>query len=65
MKSRSEERNIFEQDIENEIKVTPETTLNPRLVKAMKNLQNSGNKDVNNIVWHAKQENAALENLIF
>ena len=38
--------NLFE-DIDDEIKVTPKTKLNPKLVHIMKNLQASYNKDAN------------------
>ena len=58
-------RTFFKQDIDEELGVTPETTLNSKLPRIMKNLQASYNGDVNNIISQANQENALNENLNF
>ena len=60
-----EEGNLFEWEKDEELEVTPKTTLNPKVVGAMKNLQASYNKDPNKIVEQAKQEKAVRENLNF
>ena len=51
LESKEEEKeNLFEDQIDDEIHMTPKTTLNSKVVRAMKNLQASYNEDANMIV---------------
>ena len=62
MESKDEDEEILQ--IKNEIEVTTKTTLNPKVVRAMKNLQASHDENANNIVDHATWEKAMKENFI-
>ena len=42
--------NFFDEDIDDQIKITPQTTINAKVEQAMKNLQASYNDDANKIV---------------
>ena len=42
--------NVFEEQVEDEIKMTPKTTPNPKVVLAIKNLHVLYNEDANKIV---------------
>ena len=42
--------------------MTPETTLNTRMVRAMKNLQASYTEDANRIMDQAKKDEAVIDN---
>ena len=56
-KSDEEAKDIFfEEQVDDKIKVTPKTTLNPKVVHAMKNLQALYNNHANKIVKQAAQE---------
>ena len=46
-------KTFFEGQVEAEIEVTPKTTLNPKIVPVMKNLQSSYIEDANKIVKQA------------
>ena len=45
------EKNLFDQEIDNELEVTPKTTLYPKVVRAMKHLQASDKKDVKTLIF--------------
>ena len=45
--------NLFDEVVDNTIKMIPKTTLNPKVVHAMKNFQASYNKDANKVVEQA------------
>ena len=56
------EENVFDNDINEEIEVTPKTTINAKVVCTMKKLQALCNDDTSKIVAHAAQEKGANEN---
>ena len=60
-----EEENIFDQDFNEELEMSLKITLNPQVLKALKNLQPSYNEDPNKNCSAAKQEKAVMKNLIF
>ena len=60
-----DEESIFEDQIENEIEVTPKTTLNPNEIRAMKILQALYNEDANKFLAKAEKEKATKGNLFF
>ena len=55
------EENLFEEQIQDEIEVIPKTTFNPKLVKAVKNLQALYNEDTNMIIEQALQEKSVCK----
>ena len=59
------QENIFNEDIGKEVKVTPNTTFNAKVVHAMKKLKASYNNNANKIIKQATQEKCAIENLNF
>ena len=59
------ERKTFWGLVKDEIEACPKTTLNPKVVQAMKNLQASNIEDCNKIVEPVTQEESAQENSIF
>ena len=48
------EENSFEHEIEKELEVTPEITLNPKVARAIQNLQASCNEDASKIIEQAE-----------
>ena len=58
-------KNFFEEWVNDEIKVTPKTTLNPKMVCAVKNLQASYNNDANNIFKQTVQEKVQKKIVFF
>ena len=54
-----------DEDINKEVKATPQTTINTKVVQAMKKLQASYNNDANKIIKQATKEKGAIENLNF
>ena len=65
MKNERKKKETPQLDIDNELEVTLKATLNPRVVKAIKNLQASFNENANKIMQQAGHEKAAKKNLIF
>ena len=59
------EENLFQKQIEDEIEGTLKTTLNPKVLRVVKNLQASHNDDANIIMELAAQQKATTENLDF
>ena len=55
--------NFFYKDINDQVKATPQTTINGKVVQAMKKLQASYNNNANKIVEQATQEKSANKNL--
>ena len=49
-KKEKEEENILEQEVEDDFEVTPETTLNQKMVRSMKNLQATCNSKQEKVV---------------
>ena len=56
-----DKKNIFEEQVNDEIKVTPKTTLNPKLICAMKTLKVLCNENAKKTVEQATQEKSAKE----
>ena len=56
-------KNIFDKDIDNKVEATPQTTINAKVVHAMKKLQTSYNDDANKIAKQSTQEKDAIKNL--
>ena len=54
-------KNLFVCKIERELEVNPETTLNPKVVRTMKALQDSYNEDAYKIVDQTEQDEAEGE----
>ena len=50
---KEDKENLFEEDINEEVKVTPKTTINAKMMQAMKQLQASYNNNANKIVEQA------------
>ena len=50
------DENIFECNVKEDLEVSPETTLNPNVERAMKNLQTSYNEAAHEIIEQAEQE---------
>ena len=61
----SDNKNFFDEDIDDQVKATPKTTINAKVVQPMKKLQASYNNDANKIVKQATQKKNAIENLNF
>ena len=57
--------NFFDEDIDDKVKATPQTTINVKVVPAMKKLQASYNNDTNKIIKQARKEKSAIESLNF
>ena len=57
--------NFFDEVINNQVKATPQTTINTKVVTAIKKCQASSNDDANKIVEQATQEKSAIEHLNF
>ena len=57
------EENIFDDDIDEEVKATPKTTVNAKVVLVMKKLQASYNDDASKIVKQATKEIGTNKNL--
>ena len=57
--------NFFDEDINDQVKVSPQTTINAKVVWAMRKLQASYNEDANKIIKEATQDKNAIENLNF
>ena len=55
--------NVFEGQIDDKIEVTHKTTLNQKVVQALKNIQALYNEDVNKIIEQVAQEENSKENL--
>ena len=55
-KSKSDKENLFDEDINEEVEAASKTTMNEKMVWAMKKLQASYNNDANKIVKEAVQE---------
>ena len=68
-KSESEEdeceENLIDDDIEQEVKATPNTTINDKMVQAIKKLQASYSDDANKTVKQATQEKCVIKNSNF
>ena len=60
----SNEENFLDEDINDQVKASPETTINAKVVRVMKKLQASYNDDANKIIKEATQDKA-VENLNF
>ena len=58
------EENLFEEQVEDEIKATPKTTVNPK-VRVTKILHALYDEDMSKIVEHAAQENTVNKTLNF
>ena len=59
------EENLSEHKIEKELGVTPMTTLNPKVVWDLKNLQVSHNKHAIKMIKLVEKEKAVSENLSY
>ena len=57
--------NFFDEDIDNKVKATPHTTINAKVIRAMKKMQASYNDDAKKIVLQAAKEKSAVKNLNF
>ena len=57
--------NLFDEDINDQVKVSPQTTVTAKVVWALKKFQASYNEDANKIIKEATQDKNAIENLIF
>ena len=57
--------NFFDNDINNQVKITPQTTINAKVVQAMKKLQALYNDNANKIIKQVTKEKGAIENLNF
>ena len=57
--------NVFDEDIDNEANMTLQTTINAKMVHAMKKLQALYDNSANKIINKAMQEKSAMENLNF
>ena len=51
-----QEENLFNQQIDKELEVIPKTTLNPKVIRVVKNLQASYNKNANKIVKQVNEK---------
>ena len=58
------QENLFDEDINEEVKATPKTTINTKVVHAMKKLQALCNHDANKIIKQATQEKVPLKTYI-
>ena len=61
---KSIKENLFDDDIEDQVKASPGTTVNAKVAQAMKKLQASYNDDANKIIKEAMQDKV-IENLNF
>ena len=50
---------FFDEDIDDQVKVAPQTTINTKVVQAMKKFQALYNDDENKIIEQATQEKSA------
>ena len=57
--------NFFDEDIDDQVKVSPQTTVKAKVVWAMKKFQASYNDDANKIIEQATKEKSAIKNLNF
>ena len=55
-------KNCFDKDIDNEVEATPKTTINTKVVQAMKKLQALFNNSANKVIKQATQQKKAIEN---
>ena len=58
-------KNLFDEDIDDEVEAAPHTTIKGIVVHEMKKLQASYNNHSNKIVKQATKEKSAIENLNF
>ena len=49
---------FFDEDVDNQVKVSPQTTINTNMVQAMKKLQALYNDDANKFIKEATQDKA-------
>ena len=59
------EKTFFDEDIDKEIKTTPKTTMNDKVVHTTKKLQASYNNNVKKLIKETAQEKSANLNLNF
>ena len=59
------EKNLFDQEMNEELEVTLQTTLNPKVLMSLRNLQASYSEDANKIIIQAKQVKVINEIQIF
>ena len=64
-KTENDNEKFFDKDFNDEVEVTSQTTINAKMVRAMKKLQSSYNNGVNKIVEQAMKEKSAIKNLNF
>ena len=62
---KNNEDNFFEEDVNDQVKISPQTNVNAQVVWAMKKLQTLYNDDANKIAEQATNEKSAFENLNF
>ena len=58
-------KTFFDKDVNDQVKATPQTIINAKVVQAMKKLQASHNNDASKIVEQATQGKSTIENLNF
>ena len=61
----NDDKNFFDKDIDYQVKAAPQTTVNTKVVQAMKKLQALYNDDANKIVKQTTQEKSSIKNLDF
>ena len=59
---KNDDKNFFDEDIDDQVKATPQTTINSKVVRAMKKLPASYNDDANKIIEKVTQEKSAIKN---
>ena len=62
---KNDNKNIFDDDINDEVEATTETTINAKVVLAMKKLQALYNDNANKFVEQTTKEKRAIKNLNF
>ena len=62
---KNNDNNFFDEDIDDQVKVTPQTTINAKVVQAMKKLHALYNDDANKTIKQATQEKIAVESFKF
>ena len=63
--TKKDDKNFFDEDIDNEVKATPKTTINTKVVWSKKKPQASYNDNANKIIEQASYEKNVIENLNF
>ena len=62
---KNDEDNFFDEDIDDQVKATPKTTISAKVVQAMKKLQASYNDNASKIIEQATKEKSAIKNSNF